>query len=77
VVKRILTHGAETWRMSEVNKKRIMAVEMDAFKRSVGISKKERVRNDDIRLIGVDGNIIHELQSQQLIWYGHSLWAEI
>jgi hypothetical protein len=46
-----------------------MAVEMDVFKRSVGISKKERVRNDDIRLIGVDGNIIHELQSTtHLVW---------
>jgi hypothetical protein len=36
------------------------------------ISKEDRVRNDEIRrLIGVDGNMIQELQSRQLTWYGH------
>jgi hypothetical protein len=46
---------------------------MDVFRRSVGISRKDRVRNDETRrLMGVDGNIIQELQIRQLTWYGHT-----
>jgi hypothetical protein len=37
----------------------IIEVEMDAFRRSVGMSRQDRVRNDEIRrLMVVDGNII-------------------
>jgi hypothetical protein len=58
----MLAYDAETWRMSEVNKKRITTVQMDAFRRSVVISRKDRVRNGEIRrLMGVDGNIVQEL----------------
>jgi hypothetical protein len=70
-VKSILTYSAETWRTGEVNKKIIMVVQMDSFRRSVGISRKDKVWNDEIRLMGVDRNSIQELQSQHLIWYGH------
>jgi len=45
---------------------------MDAFRRSVDISRKDRVRNDEIRrLMVVDGNVFQELHSRQLTWYGH------
>jgi hypothetical protein len=53
-VKSILTYSAETWRTGEVNKKVIMVVDMDSFRRSVGISRKDKVWNDEIRLMGVD-----------------------
>jgi hypothetical protein len=72
MVKSILTYDAETCRMNEVNTKRITAVEMDAFRRSVGISRKDRVWNDEKRRpMEVDGHIIQEVQIWQLTWYGH------
>jgi hypothetical protein len=42
-------YGSETWRLTENNKRRIEATEMDALRRSSRISRKERIRNVTIR----------------------------
>ncbi|CAG9833888.1 unnamed protein product [Diabrotica balteata] len=45
---------------------------MDVFKRSLGISRRERVRNkEEIRRIGIDGYLTTDIERKQLIWYGH------
>ena len=41
--------GSETWRLTENNKRRVEATEMDALRRSSRISRKERIRNVTIR----------------------------
>jgi hypothetical protein len=67
-----LLHGSETWRLSENNKRRVEATEMDALRRSSRISRKERIRNVTIRQqIGLEKTIIKEIEQNQLIWYGH------
>lgn len=72
IIKSILTYGAETWRLTEKNKRKIEAVEMDAIRRSMRISRKERVRNDEIRRrMGVEGTVVQDIERQQLRWYGH------
>jgi hypothetical protein len=42
-------YGSETWRLTENNKRRFEAIEMDALRRSSRISRKERIRNVTIR----------------------------
>jgi len=44
-----LLYGSETWRLTENNKRRVEATEMDALRRSSRISRKERIRNVTIR----------------------------
>jgi hypothetical protein len=45
---------------------------MDAPRRSLRISRKERIRNVPIRKqIGVEETIIKENEQNQLTWYGH------
>jgi len=72
LIKSSLEYGAETWRLTENNKIRVEATEMDALRSSSRISRKERIRNVHIRQqIGLEEPIIKEIEQYQLTWYGH------
>jgi hypothetical protein len=45
MIRSSLLHGSETWRLTENNKRRVEATEMDALRRSSKISRKDRIRN--------------------------------
>jgi hypothetical protein len=65
-------YGSETWRLTENNKRRVEATEMDALRRPWRISRKERIRNVTIRQqSGLDETIIKETEQNQLTWYSH------
>jgi hypothetical protein len=49
LIKSSLLYGSETWRLTENNKRRVEATEMDALRRSSRISRKERIKNVTIR----------------------------
>ena len=45
---------------------------LDALRRSSRISRKDRIRNVNIRQqIGLEETIIKEIEQNQLTWYGH------
>lgn len=72
LIKSSLLYGSETWRITENNKRRLEAVEMDVFRRSLGISRRQRIRNEDVRLqMGIEGSLITDIERKQLVWYGH------
>jgi len=72
LIKSSLLYGSETWRLTENNKRRVEATEMDALRRSSRISRKDRIRNVTIRQqIGLEETIIKEIEQNQLKWYGH------
>ena len=59
LIKSSLLYGSETWRLTESNRRRDEATEMDALRRSSRISRKERFRNVTIRQqIGLEETII-------------------
>ena len=65
-------YGSKTWGLTENNKRRVEATEMDALRRSSRISRNERIRNVTIRQqIGLEETIIKEIEQNQLTWYGH------
>jgi hypothetical protein len=67
-----LLYGSEKWRLTENNKRRVEATEMEALKRSWRISRKERNKNATIRQqIGIEETIVKEIEQNQLTWYGH------
>ena len=49
LIKSSLLYGAETWRITENNKRRVEATEMEASRRSSRILRKDRIRNVTIR----------------------------
>jgi hypothetical protein len=72
LIKSSLLYGSETGRLTENNKRRVEATEMDALRRSSRISRKERIRNVTIRQqIGLEKTIVKEIEQNQLTWYGH------
>ena len=72
MIKSSLLYGTETWRLTENNKRRVEATEIDALRRSSRISRKERIRNVTIRQqIGLEETIVKETEQNQLTWYGH------
>jgi hypothetical protein len=72
LIKSSLLYGSETWRLTENNKRRVEATEMDVLRRSSRISRKEQIRNVTIRQqIGLEKIIIKEIEQNQLKWYGN------
>ena len=65
-------YGSETWRLTENNKRRVEATEMNNLRRSSRISKKERIRYVTIRQqFGIEETIIKEIEQNQLTCYDH------
>ena len=71
LIKSSLLYGSETWRLTENNKRRVEATEMDALRRFSRISRKDRIRNVTVRQIRLEEPIIKEIEQNQLTWYGH------
>jgi hypothetical protein len=45
---------------------------MDSLRRSLRLSRKERIRNVTIRQqIGLEETIVKEIEQNHLTWYGH------
>jgi uncharacterized protein YllA (UPF0747 family) len=64
--------GSETWRLTENNKRRVEATEMDGLRRSCRISREDRIRNVTVRQqIGLEETIIKGIEKNRLTWYGH------
>ena len=58
--------------MTENNKRRVEATEMDVLRRFCRISREERIRNVTIRQqIGLEEPIVKEIEQNQLTRYGH------
>jgi hypothetical protein len=71
-IKSSLLCGTEMWRLTENNKRRVEATEMNAMRGSPRILRKDRIRNVNKRQhIGVEETIIKEIEKNQLTWYGH------
>ena len=75
LIKSSLLYGSETWRLTENNKRRVEATEMDALRRSSRISRKDRIRNVTIRQqIGLKETIIKRLNRTSS--YGTAMFKE-
>jgi ribonuclease HII len=71
MVKSVLIYGAETWSLSEDDRRRINAAEMDSLRRSARISKLDRKTNEYIRdKMDTQDTILDDINRKQLIWYG-------
>jgi hypothetical protein len=75
LIKSSLLYGSETWRLTENNKRRVEATEMDALRRSSRKSRKERIRNVTVRQhIGLEETIIKKMNRTSL--HGTAMFRE-
>ena len=68
MIKNSLLYGAETWRLTENNKRRFEATEMDGLRRSSRISRTDRIRNVTIKhKIGLEETIIKQIEVREYL----------
>jgi hypothetical protein len=72
LIKISLLNGSDIRRLTENNKRRVEATEMDALRRYSRISRKVRIRNVIVRQqIRLEETNIKEIERNQLTWYSH------
>jgi hypothetical protein len=72
LVQSILLYGAETWTLHIQQANKLLATEMDFWRRSARKSGKENVRNVTIReIMEVGKNILEVIEEKRLRWFGH------
>ncbi|KAI5725714.1 hypothetical protein M8J77_019224 [Diaphorina citri] len=67
----ILTYGSETWTVRKKEESRIQAAEMKFLRSILGKTRRDRIRNDEIRrTIGVE-KLQERIEHQRLRSFGH------
>ena len=73
VLRPTLTYGTgcESWTLTAKAKRKVQAAEMRALRLIKGVTRRERLRNDNIRKELNVMSIIDFVERAQLRWYGH------
>jgi hypothetical protein len=72
LVQSIFLYGTETWSLNTQQANKLLATEMDFWRRSARKSRKEKVRNVTIReVMEVRKNILEVTEEKRLRWFGH------
>ena len=68
----IVLYAAETWTLKKRDQSRLLSFEMSCLRRILGISRRDKIRNDCIRKqLGLEISIMDRIQKRQLAYYGH------
>ena len=71
ILRPILTYGCEAWTLTTKTTSRVQAAEMRVLRMIRGVTRRDRMRNANIRdELGVE-SIITFVEAAQLRWYGH------
>ena len=71
VVRPVLIYGAETWAIRRKEENAIMTTEMRMLRWMVGKTKKDKVRNVEVRKQCKVVEISEKLRDRRLMWFGH------
>lgn len=66
-----LTYAAESWTILDKHRSKITASEMKYLRRSLGKTKRDRIRNRNIREVLEIEALTDLVEKKQLQWYGH------
>ena len=71
IIRPALTYGSECWAMKVTNKRKIATTEMRMLRGILGVSRRDRMRNEEIRRILHLSPIDEVMRSDRLRWFGH------
>jgi hypothetical protein len=72
IVKSTITYAAESWCLKAKTVAKLNSTEMDFWRRSARISRKDKIRNNIIKQkINVTRSLLHDIKTKHLQWYGH------
>ena len=65
-------YGAEAWSMRSAEKRKVNVLEIKCLKSLVGVSRMDRVRNEDVlRRAGIERELGSRVDQRVLRWFGH------
>ena len=71
-VKSTITYAAETWCLRAKTVGKLNSTEMDFWRRSARISRKEKIRKNIIKQkMNVTKFLLDDIKTKQLQWHGH------
>ena len=71
ILRPILLYGSESWALTNKTKSKIQAAEMKILRVIKGVTRRDRLRNVDIRdELGIT-SILDIVERNKLRWYGH------
>ena len=76
MVRPVLIYGAETWTLRRSEEELLERTEMRMLRWMLGITLKDRKRNDDVRMTLGVACITDKVREARLRWYGHLLRKE-
>ena len=71
IIRPALTYGSECWAMKVTNKRKITTTEMRMLRGILGVSRRDHIRNEEIRRILHLSPIDEVMRSGRLRWFGH------
>ena len=71
IIRPALTYGSECWAMKVTNKRKIATTEMRMLRGILGVSRRDHMRNEDIRRILNISPIDEVMRCGRLRWFGH------
>lgn len=72
ILQSIVLYGAEMWTMNRKHMNKLNVLEMDFWRRSARVSRRDKVRNAEIRRrMKVEEDINNTIERKRLQWYGH------
>ena len=71
IIRPALTYGSECWAMEVTNKRKIATTEMRMLRGILGVSRREHMRNEDIRRMLHITPIDEVMRGGRLRWFGH------
>ena len=71
MVRPVILYGAETWAVKEEHVKKLEVVEKRCLRAIRGVTRRERMRNEDIRQELKVAELKEKIRECRLRWYGH------
>ena len=68
----VLLYNTETWCLTATQAKRLKVFEMACLRKIEGVTRIDRIRNEDIyRRVGIKQDILSRIQQCRLCYFGH------
>ncbi|EYC46334.1 hypothetical protein Y032_0401g787 [Ancylostoma ceylanicum] len=71
VVRPAMMYGSECWPVSKTHERMLNTAEMRMLRWACGLTRRDKVRNEDIRALMQTAPIQQKLRAQRLRWFGH------
>ena len=65
-------YGGESWGLRKKEERRLNVMEMNCLRNMCGVSRREHVRNEEVRRrVGVESELAERVKGRVLSWFGH------